>query len=68
MSILKKSSLCPNCASHAIFKSRRKGLIERVLHSVFFISPFRCGACDERYFRARLLTPPHADKHHPHAV
>jgi hypothetical protein len=35
MSILNKSLLCPNCASHVIFKSRRKGLIEKVLHTFF---------------------------------
>jgi len=68
MSILRTSSLCPNGASHAILKSRRKGLPEQVLHSVFFVSPLHCGACDERYFRARFVTPPHASKHHPHAA
>jgi hypothetical protein len=65
MSILSKSFLCPSCASHAIYKSRRKGLVERILHAVFFVTPFRCGACDERYFRLRFLTPPRANNHHP---
>ena len=63
MSILSESSLCPNCTSHAIFKSRRKGLFERILHTVFFISPLRCGACDQRFFRVRFRTRPHANKH-----
>jgi hypothetical protein len=58
MSILSKSSLCPNCASHAIYTSRRKGLLEHILHTVFFVSPFRCGACDLRYFRFRFSAPP----------
>jgi hypothetical protein len=53
MSILSKSSVCPNCASHTIHRSRRKGLLEQVLHSVLFITPYRCGYCDERYFRFR---------------
>jgi DNA-directed RNA polymerase subunit RPC12/RpoP len=68
MSIFDKSSLCPNCGSHAIFKSRRKGFLENVLNKIFFISPFRCGACDLRFFLPRRLTPPHANKHHPHAA
>jgi hypothetical protein len=65
MWIFNKSFLCPSCGSHGIYKSRRKGLIEHVLHTVFFVSPLRCGACDQRYFRPRFLTPPHADKHQP---
>src|SRR5271167_373492 len=65
MSILSKSSLCPSCRSHAIYRSRRKGLLERIFHTVFFVSPFRCGACDKRYFRVRFRTPPHAISHSP---
>jgi predicted Zn-ribbon and HTH transcriptional regulator len=64
MSIFNKTSLCPNCASHAIHRSRRKGLLERVLHSVLFVSPYRCNACDERYFRLRL--PVHSVEKPPH--
>ena len=54
MTIFRKSSLCPNCASGAIHRSRRKGFLEQILHSMFFVSPYRCGACDQRYFRWRL--------------
>jgi hypothetical protein len=54
MAIFDKSSFCPNCASPAIHRSRRKGLLEQILHSVLFISPYRCKTCDERYFRFRL--------------
>jgi hypothetical protein len=66
MSIFNKSSLCPNCASAATHRSKRKGLLEQMLHAVFFISPYRCNACDERYFRWRL--PVHsAEKPQHHA-
>jgi hypothetical protein len=66
MSILRKSSLCPNCASHAMYRSKRKGLLEQILHSVLFVSPYRCKRCDQRYFRLRLPVH-HAEKspHHP---
>jgi transposase-like protein len=67
MSILRKSSVCPRCASPAIRRSRRKGLLEHVLHSALFISPYRCGSCDERYFRLRLSSLRENREHH-HAV
>jgi hypothetical protein len=54
MSILNRSNLCPNCAGHFIHRSKRKGLLEQILHAALFITPYRCGACDERYFRLRL--------------
>jgi hypothetical protein len=38
MTIFKKSSVCPNCDSHAIYRSRRKGLLEHILHSALFIT------------------------------
>lgn len=66
MLILSKSHVCPNCGSHQYYKSRRKGLWEQFLHSVFSISPFRCTQCDERYFGSRH--PQHSvenQRHHP---
>jgi transposase-like protein len=54
MSILNKSSLCPSCASTATHRSKRRGLAEQILHAALFISPYRCNACDKRYFRWRL--------------
>jgi len=50
MTIFKKSSICRNCASPAIYRSRRKGLLEQILHKALFITPYRCGSCDERHF------------------
>jgi hypothetical protein len=67
MSMLNKSSLCPNCASAAIRRSRRKGFLEQMLHAVLFISPYRCSACDKRYFRFRLPVHP-AEKPPRHAA
>lgn len=42
MSVLNRSFLCRNCSSHAMYRSKRKGLLEHILHSVLFISPYRC--------------------------
>jgi hypothetical protein len=67
MAILHKSLLCPNCASSAIRKSRRKGLLERILYATVFITPYRCEACDERYFRLRFPIS-QGEKHPRHAA
>jgi hypothetical protein len=67
MTIFNKSSVCPNCASPAIHRSRRKGLLESLLHTVLFISPYRCAACDVRHFRFRFLAP-HMNKPRHHAA
>jgi hypothetical protein len=41
-------------------------MLEQILHSVLFISPYRCKACDKRYYRLRL--PVHsAEKPSRHA-
>jgi predicted Zn-ribbon and HTH transcriptional regulator len=67
MTIFGKPSFCPNCASAEIHRSRRKGLLEQILHTIFLISPYRCKACDERYFRLRVAAAP-AEKPRRHAA
>jgi hypothetical protein len=64
MLILSKSTDCPKCASPLNHKSRRKGVLEQILHTVFFISPLRCEVCDERYFHIRFLTQSVRKHHH----
>jgi hypothetical protein len=44
---------CPNCGDSTIYRSKRNGPMEFVLHRVFFISPYRCQPCDYRHFRFR---------------
>ena len=51
---LGKSANCPNCESASIRRSRRNGPVEYVLHTLLFISPYRCRDCDTRYFRFRF--------------
>jgi hypothetical protein len=45
--------VCPSCASPAIHRSRRNGLVDFFLHSLFFMSPYRCEDCDLRHLRFR---------------
>jgi C4-type Zn-finger protein len=67
MAILHKSLLCPSCSSVAIRKSRRKGLLERILYSAVFITPYRCKTCDYRYYRFRFPISL-SEKHPRHAA
>jgi predicted Zn-ribbon and HTH transcriptional regulator len=45
---------CPLCHSKRIHRSKRKGLMERVILAIIFIRPFRCERCDYRFFRRSL--------------
>jgi hypothetical protein len=56
---------CPVCGGKRIYRSRRKGIVERRLLTLIFIKPFRCKACDCRFFRSSItaqsaspFTPP----------
>jgi hypothetical protein len=46
--------ICPYCESRNIRRSRREGLVEFVIHWVFFLSPYRCRECYRRYFGLRF--------------
>jgi hypothetical protein len=53
MEYIGKSHVCPNCQSTSCRRSRRSGAVEFLLHYLFFITPYRCKDCDQRYFRRR---------------
>lgn len=40
---------CPNCYSEYIRKSRRWGIIEKLILPLFQLRPFRCEACGSRF-------------------
>jgi predicted Zn-ribbon and HTH transcriptional regulator len=42
---------CPLCHSKRIHRSKRQGIMERVILAMIFIRPFRCEKCDYRFFR-----------------
>ena len=44
---------CPACGSSWIHRSRRKSVLETVLHHTLLLSPYRCEECDERHLRFR---------------
>jgi DNA-directed RNA polymerase subunit RPC12/RpoP len=41
---------CPHCGGKQFFRSRRIGVKDWFLHYVLFQNPYRCAACDERFF------------------
>ncbi|HUP02648.1 MAG TPA: hypothetical protein VMU19_01585 [Bryobacteraceae bacterium] len=43
---------CPRCDSYRVYRSRRRGLVERVIWFAWF--PYRCHSCDERFFLRRF--------------
>jgi len=43
---------CPHCDGKQFFRSRRIGVKDWFLHHVLFQNPYRCAACDARFFRS----------------
>ena len=41
---------CPYCGGKQFFRSKRSGLKDWILRYVLFQKPYRCAACDERFF------------------
>jgi hypothetical protein len=42
--------VCPSCGSQHLSRSHRRGLLERYFLTAFRIRPYRCGACDRRFY------------------
>jgi hypothetical protein len=62
----KHPRLCPSCGSDRIHRSMRKGFKDWFQNYFFAERPYRCNACDERFYAVRQG---HRDKeelkHHP---
>ena len=46
--------ICPKCQSLNVHRSRRRGM--ESLAAVFFVRPFRCHACEHRFWGSILST------------
>ena len=44
---------CPQCGSSDVTRSKKKGLLDRTISSIFHIKPYRCRKCDYRHYRFR---------------
>jgi hypothetical protein len=59
----KQYPICPSCGSYKIHRSLRRGPHEWVLHRLLFQSPYRCEACDERFFGFRVARDQKKERH-----
>ncbi len=41
---------CPNCRSMEIFRSHRRGTLERYILRAIGMRPYRCVTCDSRFY------------------
>jgi len=53
---------CPSCRSQEVSRSHRRGLAERYLLSFLQIRPYRCAACDHRFYGRETLLQRVADR------
>jgi hypothetical protein len=44
---------CPYCDSSEIFRSHRRGVLEKYLLRAIQVRPFRCVDCDARFYRLK---------------
>jgi len=49
---------CPHCGGKQFFRSKRSGVKDWFRHFMMFQNPYRCAACDGRFFR-----PSHGHHH-----
>ncbi len=50
-------TFCPGCRSVDVYPSHRRGWLERGPLTWFAVLPFRCGACQTRFYRLALGDP-----------
>lgn len=58
---------CPHCGGMKFFRSRKNGLKDWFFHRVLFLNPYRCEACDGRFFLFRFRYQ-HRNELHRHHV
>ena len=58
--------ICPQCGSHKIHRSPRKGPEDWVRRSFLSQVPYRCEGCDHRFFDSPIPHHPKRDPHRPH--
>lgn len=58
---------CPRCGCTAVYRSRRRGVIERHLLPAIQLRPYRCENCDSRFYM-RKMTRQDQDTEHTRAV
>ncbi len=49
--------ICPHCGSNRVRRSPRRGAQDFLRKNLLFQVPYRCKACDERFFGFRTSIP-----------
>jgi hypothetical protein len=49
--IVRGKKECPACRSKMLHRSQMRGLVERAILRPLGLRAYRCGKCDERFFR-----------------
>ena len=49
---------CPHCGSSEVFRSHRRGTVERYLLRSIGVRPFRCVNCNARFYRLKHSDSP----------
>ena len=64
-------SRCPECGSDSIYKSHRRGFLERMVLGLTKMRPYRCRECYERFYAKEYdlagkaaMSRRHADETH----
>ena len=50
MHLYRTERVCPECGSHDVARSRRRGAFESFLKTVLRLRPYRCRKCAHRFF------------------
>jgi hypothetical protein len=53
---------CPKCESARIYRSKRRGIVERIILTMISVRPFRCERCDARFYVWFVSTNPQASR------
>ena len=51
---------CPHCGSSEVYRSHRRGAVERYLLPIIGVRPVRCVNCDARFYRLKRSDGPAA--------
>jgi DNA-directed RNA polymerase subunit RPC12/RpoP len=49
-----KTKSCPRCGSRRFTRSHRRGIAERFVLRALQIRPYRCAACDGRFYSREM--------------
>ena len=49
--------ICPTCRGQEVYRSHRRGIVERYVLRAMQIRPYRCISCDNRFYSRETAEP-----------